>query len=198
MKTTHPALFARCSNERGFSLPEMLIAGTLFTLLLGGIVTANLFGMRMFQITGNQLQTEDGARKALGFMADDIRQCKNLWLGNVTNGTFVAVLDGETQAGNAALLQPSSNPTNLVVYFLDSSDQSFRRMFTSGSASTVLANAVTNTIIFGARDFSGNLLTNSQNNRVIHARLDFFQDQRWLPQPNHFQLETAVARRVSN
>jgi hypothetical protein len=179
-----------------FTLPEALIATTLLLLLLGGIVTANLFGMRMFQMTQTRLQAADGARRTVGLLAEDIRKSRGAWIGNVTNGTFVGLLDGEVQTGGALLLHPTTNATNFICYFLNPADQSFRRAASGLSAPGVLAQTVTNAAVFRAQDSFGNVLTNSQNNQVIHFTLDFYQPQPWLPVPAHSQLETTVARRL--
>ena len=42
--------------DKGFTLPEILIATTVFLLMVAGIIAANLFGLQMFQITDNQAQ----------------------------------------------------------------------------------------------------------------------------------------------
>jgi prepilin-type N-terminal cleavage/methylation domain-containing protein len=181
--------------KSGFTLPEVLIATTLFLLLLGGIVGANLFGMRLFQLTESKLRSSDGARKALGVMTDEIRKCKATWVGDVTNGAFVALADGLPQTGSALLIQPTSNTNNFVIYYLNPPDQSFRRVVTSTASTTILAQTVTNSTIFCAQDFQGNALTNNQNNHVIHATLEFFQPQQWLPVADYSKLETSVSRR---
>lgn len=183
------------NREAAFSLPEALIAATIFALLLGGVVGANLFGMRMFQLTETKLKAGDGARMALGAMSDEIRNCSASWVGDVTNGTFVALVDGQPQSGSALLLQPTTNATNFVIYFLNPSDQTFRRSALSTARTTIVAQTVTNQAIFCAQDFLGNVLTNTQNNRVIHATLEFFQPQKWLPTADYCKLETSVSRR---
>jgi hypothetical protein len=182
-------------RSAGFTLPEALISTTLFLLLLAGILGANLFGLRMFQLTETKLKCGDGARKALGLLTDEIQRCNNTWVGNVTNGTFVALLDGEAQTGSALLIQPSTNNTNFVIYYLNAGDQSFRRSLSANASTTTVAETVTNTSIFQAQDYLGNVLTNQQVNRVIHVRLEFFQAQAWLPVGDYAKVETAVTRR---
>ncbi len=182
-------------GRRAFTLPEVLISATLFLLLLGGVVGANLFGLRMFQLTETKLKAGDGVRKALGLITDEIRKCRTTWVGEVTNGTFVADLDGQLQIGSALLVQPTTNATNFIVYFLNPSDQSFRRTVTATASTTILAQTVTNTTIFRAQDCLGNVLTNSQNNRVIHVTLELFQPQPWLPVGDYSKLETSVTKR---
>lgn len=184
------------NNQRaGFTLAEVLVSATLFVLLLGGIVGANLFGMRMFQLTQTKLKCGDGARKALGLLTDEIQRCNNTWVGNVTNGAFVGLLDGEPQTGSALMIQASANATNFAIYFLNSGDQSFRRSLSANGSTTIIAETVTNAAIFQAQDFLGNVLTNAQDNRVIHISLGFFQQQPWLPVADYARVETAVTRR---
>jgi type II secretory pathway pseudopilin PulG len=179
-----------------FTLPEMLIAVTLFVLLVGGIVAGNLFGLRIYQVTENKLDAADRARKAIGKMADEIRSCKTTWVGSVSNSVFVSRLDGEAQTGAGLLIYPTTNTTSFIMYFLNPSDQSFRRTTSVPGTTTILARCITNSAIFCAEDHLGNVLTNNQNNRVIHLTLEFFQKQRQGVVADYYKLETSVTRRV--
>ena len=49
---------------------------------------------------------------------------------------------------------------------------------------------------FTAQDFSGNVLTNNQNNRVIHLTLEFYQPARFLLGADYYKLETSMTRRA--
>jgi prepilin-type N-terminal cleavage/methylation domain-containing protein len=51
----------------GFSLPELMVAMTVFVLLLGGVIFANLYGLSMFKLTETKLNATDDARKPLWF-----------------------------------------------------------------------------------------------------------------------------------
>jgi hypothetical protein len=191
-------LIGSARAKAGFTLAEALTSATLFILLLGGLVSANLFGMRMFQIAQNKLRAESGVRKALGLLGDEIRKCNSVYVGNVTNGTFVALLDGEQQTGSALLIQQSTNATNFVVYYVNAADQTLRRLASSTATTTLVAEPVTNNVAFSAQDCLGNILTNSQSDRVIHATLDLVQPQPWLPAGEFSKLETSVTRRINN
>jgi hypothetical protein len=181
---------------QGFTLPEAIIAFTLFVLLVGGIVGANLFGMRLFQLTDTKLQASSGARRALGQVADEIRESANIQIGNISNGTFVALLDTEPQKGGALLLRTTTNTAPFICYFLNSIDGTFRRSFNGATSPLILASGITNTEVFQAIDLAGNTLTNAQANHVVRVTLEFYQQQRWLPVPDYFKLETAVTRRI--
>jgi hypothetical protein len=75
-------------------------------------------------------------------------------------------------------------------------DQSFRRTLSASGTTTILARSVTNMdTVFSVQDYLGNVLTNSQNNRVIHVKLEFYQPQRFSMAADYYKLETSVTRR---
>jgi prepilin-type N-terminal cleavage/methylation domain-containing protein len=187
---------ARISADPAFTLPELLVSIAVFSLVVVCIVAANLFGLRMFQITDNKLQASDAARKSIGRMTDEIRTCTTTWVGNITNGVFAAHLDGEKQTGNGLMIYPSTNATNFILYFFNPSDQSFRRTTSTATGATVVARSVTNNLIFRAQDYSGTVLTNNQNTRVIHLSLEFFRPPRLGVVADYYKMETSVTRRA--
>jgi len=69
----------------------------------------------MFQITENKLSASDAARKIIGKVTDDIRTCKSSCVGDVTNGVFVSVADGQRQAGTALFINPTTNSANYTI-----------------------------------------------------------------------------------
>jgi prepilin-type N-terminal cleavage/methylation domain-containing protein len=178
------------------TLPEMMIAMAVFGFLVMGIISANLFGLRMFQITENKLTASDSARIALGKLTDDIRNCKRTYIGNVSNGTFVALADGVPQSGTGLILYPATNTTDFIVYFLNA-DSTFRRTTSITNSTSIVASNITNTVVFRAQDFHGNVLTNSQNNRVIYIDLECYNPKRFSVVADYYKLETAVTRRAS-
>ncbi len=191
-----PQRRALAATEAAFTLPELLIAVVAFLLLLGGILCANLFGLRMLQLTQAKLGATDEARKAVGALADDVRNCSAVWVGNVTDGVFVGHLDGEPQTGSSVLIYPTTNTTDFVIYFVNPTDQTFRRTASAAGPTRILAHSITNTLIFRAEDLRGNVLTNNENNRVIHLCLEVLQSQPELPTADSYKLETSVARRT--
>jgi prepilin-type N-terminal cleavage/methylation domain-containing protein len=190
-------------SNRGFTLPEILIALAVFMLLLAGIVAANLFGLRMFQVNENKLGATEWSRKTFGQITDEIQSCNAVSVGNMTtNDIFEPLsLPGERQEGNAIEIQPTTNTAILIHYFMDAADETFRRTeiapgVTTNTNTLILADSVTNTMIFNAQDFSGNVLTTNQNNQIIHLTLEFYQPNRFIVGADHYRLETSVARRA--
>jgi prepilin-type N-terminal cleavage/methylation domain-containing protein len=183
-------------TDNGFTLPEILIAMTVFLFVVGGIISANLFGLRMFQITETKLNVTQWSRETIEKITGEIHACNSLSILTIdTNGNSAGLLDGETQQGNALQIYPTANTNNYIIYFVNPADQTFRR--TDQSSNTmILADSVTNTLPFSARDFSGNMLTNSQNNQVIHLTLEFHQPARFMQGADYYKLETSVTRRA--
>ena len=180
----------------GFTLPEVMVAMTVFTFLVGGVIFAHLYGLSMFRITETKLNATDDARKTIGRMVDEIRTCKSAAVGNVKNGVFEALLDGETQQGSGLLIYPTTNKANFVIYFVNPSDKTFRRTTSKPGSAIILAETITNSVVFRSQDFTGTVLTNNQNNRVIHLNLEFYQPKQHLQIADYYKLETSVTRRA--
>jgi hypothetical protein len=150
----------------------------------------------MCEMTKAKLLRSHEARASMGKLADEIRAAKTALVGSVTsNGVFQAVTDGSSQKGNALLIYPTTNKASYIVYFVNASDQTLRRTTSASSTPTVLATLVTNSVIFRAQDYLGNVLTNQQNNRVLKVNLEFFQARGMTANAEYYKLETAVTRR---
>jgi len=185
--------------NQGFTLPEILIAMTVFLLMVGGIVAANLFGLRMFQFTQTKLNATTWSRNTFGKITDEIHACHSVSILTVdTNGNFAELLDGELQQGNALMIFPTTDTNNYTIYFVNSSDETFRQIVAapSGTNTVILADSVTNNIVFSLQNISGNILTNKDNNRLIHLTLEFYQPERFTLGADYYKLETSMTRRV--
>jgi len=188
----------RPTADQGFTLPEILIATTVFLLMLAGVIAANLFGLKMFQITETKLNVATWSRQTVETMAGEVHTCNSVQVGNVTtNGVFAGLLNGEKQQGNGLLIYPSTNSSSFIIYFVNSTDTTFRKTVAAASSTntTILADSVTNFLAFTAQDYSGTPLTNNLNNRVIHLTLEFYQPARFMEKADYYRLETSLTRR---
>ena len=102
------------------------------------------------------------------------------------------------QQGSGLQIFPTENTNFYTLYFVNSSDATFRRRVATatGTNTVTLADSITNTIAFSAQDFSGKLLLTAANNRVIHVLLEFYQPERFLLDADYYKLETSVTRRA--
>ncbi len=180
----------------GFTLVELMISMTILSLLIGGIVYANVYGLKMCEMTKKKLERSHDARAAVGQIANEVRSAKMAAIGEVNAGTFMAKLQGEKQMGNALIVYPTTNTNSYVVYFLNTADKTFRRYTSVTKTPVALAGMVTNTAVFRMQNYSGNVLTNAQNSWVINMKLEFFQPREF-SEAEYYKLETAMTRRVT-
>src|SRR3982751_1886389 len=180
----------------GFTLPELIVASTVLILIVGGMVSANLFGMRMFQVAQTKMTTTDFSRNTIGKLSDEVRTCNASLVGNVTNGTFVSLPDGLPQQGNGLIIYPTTNTSSYVLYFINKADQSLRRTTSTQGSTKIIAQPITNLVGFSAQDFAGNVLTNNQNNRVFHVDLEFYRPKQFFNDADYYKLETSMTRRA--
>ena len=186
-----------------FTLPELMTVVAIFSVLVVGMVSSQLFGMRMCSVSQGKLNMTAGARTFLSRVRDEIRSAQLVYVGNGDSFGFTPAADNTPHAGNALKICASAADTNqFVYYFLDPADSSLKRMVNAlGSQAEVLANSVTNSPVFQAEDFQGNVLTQDQPNRAIGINLQF---QRWEypmsgvsngPLYGYYQLQTRVSPR---
>jgi prepilin-type N-terminal cleavage/methylation domain-containing protein len=186
----------RLSARDGFTLPEVLIASTIFVLMIGGIIIANLFGLRMFQMAQTKANVTKWSRLTMEKLQNEIHACNSAQLGTVSNGLFTGLLDGETQQCSGLLIYPSSSTNSYILYFVNAADQTLRRTTDQAGSTMILASAVTNALPFSAQDMDGNILTNNVNTRLIHVALEFYQPAYFMQRADYYRFETSVKQRV--
>jgi prepilin-type N-terminal cleavage/methylation domain-containing protein len=193
--------FPRNLARRAFTLTEMMIASSLATLLVGGVIVGHIIGLQMFQYTRTKLGGDDDARSALSKLVEEVRSSKVVRIGNGDVSSFKECGVGVAQQGNAIQIQQTTDPATFVRYYLDA-DTTLRRMTSKSASAPVLAHFVTNRTVFTSEDFSGKILTNNENNRIIGLTLQFYQIQYPIVKIgsnqifDFYQLRTKIARRA--
>jgi hypothetical protein len=199
MKISLPASVAnrraRSGRVKGFTLAEVVVAVSVFILVIVGILSAHLVGLRMFQFDKTKLTATEWSRRTFGKFTDEVHTCNSVQVGNFAGG-FNGLLPGETQQGDSLLIYPTADTNHFIVYYVDHSDQTFRRATEQAGSAVILADAVTNNVAFSAQDLSENVLTNSQNNEVIHLKLEFYRPGLFMQDSDYYKLETAATRRA--
>ena len=186
----------------GFTFTEIMVAGTLLMMILAGMLSAHLFGMRMFEITKAKLGANDEARQAISLMMQEIRSGKLVKIGSGTLTNFTEVPVDTAQRGSAVQIYPTASTNQFVRYFWDQESQKLKRTTNGSSSVSIVANSITNNIVFSAEDAVGNVLSNNENNRVIALTLQFYQIQYPIIKIgpgeyyDFYQLRTKITRRT--
>jgi Tfp pilus assembly protein PilW len=177
----------------GLSIVEMLIAIACFMFLVAAIVAIQLFAVRIFQLAATKLTATEDGRATVNFIREQVREAKELYIGtysgtNGSPGSFSAVVNSN-QVGSALLIFPTTNQTYGTIFYQDSTlsnlcsvsitnattDTNGVTTGTIGSYATDALFVTNNSNVFQAEDFQGNVLTDNQNNRIIHVTLQFSQ-----------------------
>ncbi len=193
---------SRLISSRGFTLPEILLSTGIFVFLMAGLLSSHIFGIKLFEISKAKLVASEDARKAVSMMVTEIRNAKILRIGSGTLTSFSEVGVNSNQVGSAIQIYPTTNTNTYVRYFWSTVDKKLKRTTNGTSAFEVIANSVSNQMVFSAEDYAGNILTNNENNRVISLLLQFYQ----LENPlipigpgnyyDYYQLRTKITRRT--
>lgn len=159
-----------------YTLPEVMVTSALLTLVIAGLISIHLFGLRLDRIGRAKLGATDEARRSLSLLEKEVREAGWVQVGWGDESAFLPLAPGQPQTGNALQIYPEKTDTNRFVrYFLDPATQQLVRFDPETGASQTLARFVTNEVAFAAEDLSGTVQTNPYNNRVIALTLQFNQ-----------------------
>jgi hypothetical protein len=187
-----------------FTLPEILITMALFMLVIGGVIAAHLYGLKLCKITQVKLGASDDARKLMGKLVDEVHSATMLRIGNATNGNdFVEITSGRLE-GNAVRIGLSP----WVLYFCKTDTNCLYRVTSDDPTDLqLIASSVTNSLVFTAEDAlpSQTVLSNYFGNWVLGVKLVFNQVDYNPPIPigpgnyfDNYKLETRIGVRPRN
>jgi prepilin-type N-terminal cleavage/methylation domain-containing protein len=193
----------RCrKGTRAFTIPEMMIVMAIFSLLMVALMACQLFGARLKVYSETKLTATAAGRMALNQVRNEIRSGKILTIGTGDGLSFTNIPDNTVQVGNALEINPTTNTAGYIRYYLDTNDNSLKRVTSLNAQPQTLASFVTNRLVFQAEDFRGNVLTNDQNNRVIRMTLEFYRWEYPIATAgsgamyDYYRLQTRITRRT--
>lgn len=196
-----PHLMGGCRSG-GFTLPELLVTMVTMVVVMGALMANYLYGLKMVEFTKPKLGASDEARNAISLLVQEIRSAFLIRIGEGSLATFKEVDPNTPQVGSAIQIYPTTNLTNFVRYYWDPADRKLKRTSDGLASVFVVANSVSNQLVFTAEDFSGRVLTNNYNNRVVGLTLQFYQIQYPIVPVgegnyyDYYQLRTKITRRT--
>jgi type II secretory pathway pseudopilin PulG len=205
-------------QSSGFTLVEMMmVVGVFLSIFIGVMVAVQLFGLRIYTMEATKLIATQGARNALNLMREGVRESKIAYVGNCSSigtSSFSTIAVTSKQQGNALIVYPTTNTTFYTVYYLDdnTATNDLMEFFVTNGAVTytnMLANFITNTLVFDAENYQGVICTNYtslDNREVIKITLQFSQWEYPIAfggghdfnAYDYYQLRTRIFRRAWN
>lgn len=176
-------------RRRAFTLPEVMIAMSVFLLVTAAIVAANLFGVRMLQTIQPKIEADEQARRILSGWAgelglvDEVRSARGVQVGTGSESSFVKPADNAARVGNALQLtnavdQMATPPIWSTRYYWDSGSRQLLRM-ENGDTPVAVLGGITNSDVFRAQEFNAGFsdttscLNQDRDRPVILIKLDF-------------------------
>ena len=153
-----------------------MVSMAIFVMVTGGIITAHLFGIRMYEISKAKLGVTGEARTTLYDMLTDVRSASNVDVGLGFGGTFAEIANGSPQQGSSIRVNLTPDTNVYICYYRDS-DKQLKRMTSDNPNPTIVARNISNDVVFTTEDYAGNVVPNSQGQRVIGMFLQFYQIQ---------------------
>lgn len=163
-----------CAFSQGaFTFTEMMVSLAILLVVSTGIISSHYFGLRMYEITRTRLGVSDATRNGFNQLTEEIRNAKAIQIGQGTLTTFTESGMNTLQQGNAVQIYPSTDKAIFIRYFRDAKDQNIKRVTDNFADISVLAQSVSNAVVFTCEDFSGNVLTNRQSSFAVGIRFQF-------------------------
>ncbi|MEY4916185.1 MAG: hypothetical protein RL616_98 [Verrucomicrobiota bacterium] len=184
-RASSPAVKKR---RAGFTLVEVMIAGSVMLMVVAGVLSANFFGLRQSKLMEAKAGASDSSRRYVSQLLSDIKSAKGYDVGSMSGTNFIAITNGNFQ-GPAIRLFVAAISTNQVIdssryilYWFDTTQAASgngmlnRMNSTNGVAKVVLSNLV-NTLYFTSENYLGDTQTVRTYKGVIHTILQFTQFQ---------------------
>ena len=106
------------NSRHGFSLAELMVASTIFLILVvGAMVSVQIYGLRVYNLTSTKIKATAGAREAMNDIRDRIRAAYDVNVGFYTNNNFLSLTNNQAQQGNAIQIFPLTNDLATAVVF---------------------------------------------------------------------------------
>jgi Tfp pilus assembly protein PilW len=161
----------------GYTLIEMMFTLAIFIFVVGGMISVQVFGLRVYTLAATKITATTSGREALNAIRDQIRSSKEVYVGMYTGGIFTPFTNNSPRIGNAVQIFSTTNqatPNFLVVYQNPASNTVLSQIGNAGTPD-IVASYMTNYYCFQAQDCFGGVITNNINSPVICMEMHFFQ-----------------------
>jgi hypothetical protein len=184
-----------CGQELGRTLVEVMIASSLLAMVVLAILSVHLAGLRFAGFVLPKIQNAEYSRQLVSRMIEEIRCANTVAVGTGTVSSFTAAAANRPQVGNAIRVYPSTNSSSCIYYFQDTNTWTVQRMDLNSTQPLVIADQVTNLLVFSMENFSGTTLTNPQNNCVLSMLLQMRRPTTARGVSDTLQVRSKITRR---
>ena len=173
----HRRFRSRLSWAQAFTIVEMMVTMSVFSLTILGVVYAHMFGLKQDQLVASKLGASDQSRRSFDALVRDIRGAKIWTIGNGNDTTFTPIANGTSQKGTALRVNLTTDTNKYIVYYFNTAASELRRRRTGEAGNTLIASHLTNAMYFQAENSRGSIQTNLSHKGVINCSMEYAQYQ---------------------
>lgn len=175
----------------------MMVASSLLAMVVLAILSCHIAGLRFTGFVLPKIQNAEYSRQLVSRMIEEIRCANTVYIGTGTVSSFTNAAANRPQVGNAIQIYPNNPATNssYIYYFQDTNTWTVQRMDLNSTQPLVIADQVTNLLVFSMENFSGTVLTNPQNNCVLSMLLQMRRATSVQGVSDTLQVRSKIARR---
>jgi len=162
---------------QAFTMVEMMVATSLFSLVVIGLIYVHMFGLRQNQLVNSKLGASDQSRRGFDLLAKDVRSSKSWQIGNGDNLEFAPIPNGDAQEGTALMVHLTTDTNRYVTYWFDTNRRELRRNVSGDAAIKVIARSLTNTMVFRAENYRGETQYDLTHKGVVNVKMEFAEYQ---------------------
>lgn len=166
-------------RKQALTLVEMMVAMSIFSLVVIGLISAHLFGLRQDKLVQSKLGASDQSRRGFDLLARDVRSAKIWDVGNGNSSSFSPIPNGTAQQGNALKICLNTDTNIYIVYYFDTTQRELRRRHTGVAGTKLIAQSLTNAMYFRAETYQGVQAQqyDLSHKGVVHVWMEFAQYQ---------------------
>ncbi|MGH7989478.1 MAG: PilW family protein [Limisphaerales bacterium] len=145
----------------GFTLVEIMTAMFVFVIfLVVGMITVQMFVLRINNFTTDKLLAAGGSSKAMNQICNKIRSAQFVRVGTINSSAFTPIANGSKQQGTALQVFSTTNSTPYTIFYLNPATDNLYSVTngespTSASPGTLLASWITNSPCFWSENSQG-------------------------------------------
>jgi prepilin-type N-terminal cleavage/methylation domain-containing protein len=164
-------------RKQAFTLIEMMVSVSVFSVVTLAMVYAHLFGLRQDELANSKLGASDQSRRGFSKLQEDVR-CAKIWqVGSGNSTSFSPIPNGTAQQGNALQINLTTDTNSYILYYFDTTRYELRRKKSGVAGTTLIAQNLTNTMYFRCEDYKGTTQTNLTHKGVVSVKMEFCQYQ---------------------
>lgn len=167
----------RRTGQRALTLVEMMVTMGVFSLMVMGLISAHIFGLKQDQLVQSKIGASEQSRRGFDMLAQDVRGAKKWSVGNGTRTSFTPIADDSPQQGTALQLNLTTDTNTYIRYYFEANKTRLCRVRSGESGYKVIAQDLTNTMYFTAENYLGATQTTRTYKALVRVQLQFRQYQ---------------------